>query len=515
MAKDILSEIIQRRNEDIKSKGFEFGFEIPKARTRKIHPFLLEKGVILEVKRASPSKGDIAINLDSYETAKTYAKAGAKAVSCLTEMNYFKGNLGDLMNVCRAADDFEKETGKNPPAILRKDFLTSVQDVEISYRAGADAILLIARILSTNQILEMAQKAKALGLSMLIEVRCEEDLEKLAVVLQNVDHKNILCGVNSRDLKDFSIDMLIPVMMYSKIKAICDDARITFESGILSAKSAAFTRNLGFHAILLGEAAAKAPDLAEHFINSFENAQENKSKNFWQKITKLSDSKNTPILKICGITNEKDAVIAAQNGADILGFIFWNKSKRNVNAQKVIPIKERLENQLEKGNISKVPLFAGVIVDTDINCLETKSAVSLIEQDVLDVIQVHTFDSAMDFCTKKEFEQIPHYCAVNLNSKEDLQKLDELAKLGEPRILLDAQNQNQIGGTGSQIDNELLSLVSKKYKLWIAGGINSENVSHLISNFNPELIDVSSSLEIEPGIKSEEKIKIFYKKIIG
>lgn len=171
MADDILSEIIQRRNLDIKSKGFDFGFEIPQKRTRRIHPFLLEKGVILEVKRASPSKGDIAINLDSYKTAKTYAKAGAKAISCLTEMNYFKGNLGDLMNVCRAADDFEKETGKNPPAVLRKDFLTCTEDIEISYRAGADAVLLIARILSSNQILEMAQKAKALGLSMLIEVR--------------------------------------------------------------------------------------------------------------------------------------------------------------------------------------------------------------------------------------------------------------------------------------------------------------------------------------------------------
>ena len=93
-----------------------------------------------------------------------------------------------------------------------------------------------------------------------------------------------------------------------------------------------------------------------------------------------------------------------------------------------------------------------------------------------------------------------------------LKKVDELAKLGEPRILLDAQNQNQIGGTGTQIDEELLSLVSKKYRLWIAGGINSENVNHLILEFNPQLIDVSSSLEIEPGIKSEEKIKDFCQK---
>ena len=512
MAKDILNEIIQRRNEDIKSKGFEFGFEIPQTRTRKIHPFLMEKGVILEVKRASPSKGDIAVNLDSYETAKTYAKAGAKAISCLTEMNYFKGNLGDLMNVCRAADDFEKETGKNPPAVLRKDFLTCTEDVEISYRAGADAILLIARILSKNQILEMAQKAKALGLSMLIEVRCQDDLEKLAVVLQNVDHKNILCGVNSRDLKDFSIDMLIPVSMYSKIKSISDDARITFESGILSAKSAGFARNLGFHAILLGEVAAKAPDSAKRFIKSFENSEENKSKEFWQKITKLQESKQKPILKICGITNETDAKNAVQNGADILGFIFWNKSKRNVDAQKVAEIKKILQKNYEDGEIPKIPLMSGVIVDIDINCEETKSAVSLVNQNVLDVLQVHTFDSAIKFCSNQDFEQIPHYCAVNLNSKDDLQKMNELAKLGEPRILLDAQSQNQIGGTGSQIAEEFLSLASKKYKLWIAGGINSENVNHLILEFNPQLIDVSSSLEIEPGIKSEEKIKDFCQK---
>ena len=156
----------------------------------------------------------------------------------------------------------------------------------------------------------------------------------------------------------------------------------------------------------------------------------------------------------------------------------------------------------------------GVIVDSEMNCIETKNAISLVESDILDAIQVHTFDSALKFCTNKEFSNIPHYCAVNLNSKEDLNKLDELAKLGEPRILLDAQSQNQIGGTGTQIDEELLSLVSKKYKLWIAGGINSENVNHLISNFHPQLIDISSSLEIEPGIKSEEKIKVFCQQFI-
>ena len=508
MAKDILSEIIQRRNLDIKSKGIDFGFEIPQKRTRRIHPFLLEKGVILEVKRASPSKGDIAINLDSYKTAKTYAKAGAKAISCLTEMNYFKGNLGDLMNVCRATDDFEKETGKNPPAVLRKDFLTCTEDIEISYRAGADAVLLIARILSSNQILEMAQKAKALGLSILIEVRCQEDLEKLALVLQNVDHNNILCGVNSRDLKDFSIDMLIPVKMYSKIKALSEDARITFESGILSAKSAGFARNLGFHAILLGEAAAKEPNLAEQFIKAFENSQENKSKQFWQQITNLHESKQKPILKICGITNEKDALIATQNGADILGFIFWNKSKRNVAKENVLKIRKSLEESFKNGVIKKMPKLVGVIVDLESQ--ETHDALFLVKENVLDVIQVHSFEAALKFCTDSRFENIPHYCAVNLKSQDDIQKLDELVKLGEPRLLVDSQSQKEIGGTGIQINEEILESVAKKYKLMIAGGISSANVSKIIEKFKPELLDVSSSLEDKPGKKNHQKINEFF-----
>ena len=124
MAKDILKEIVDARSELIKQKGYSFGFEIPEKRLRKVHPFIQEKGAILEVKRASPSKGDIAPDLNSFETALTYAKAGARAISCLTEPNYFKGTLEDLMNVCRAADTFENETGKNPPAVLRKDFFT-------------------------------------------------------------------------------------------------------------------------------------------------------------------------------------------------------------------------------------------------------------------------------------------------------------------------------------------------------------------------------------------------------
>ena len=508
MAKDILKEIVERRTEDIKNLGINFGFDIPQERQRKIHPFIQEKGVILEVKRASPSKGDISPDLDSYETALTYANSGAKAISCLTEKNYFKGTLEDLMNVCRAVDYFEKLTSKNPPAVLRKDFLTCVEDIEISYRAGADAVLLIARILTSEKILQMAKKAELLGLSVLIEVRQDEDLEKLALVMQNVNHKNILCGVNSRDLIDFTIDMLIPAKMFSKIKQLSKDARITFESGILSAKSAAFAANMGFNAILLGEAAARNPDKAKEFTAAFENAVQDKNGSMWIEYAGQNFPDKKPLVKVCGITNESDALYASKNGADFLGFIFWNKSKRNVAKENVLTISQSLQKNVRDGTIEKMPKLVGVIVDLDSK--ETQDALSLVDEKVLDIIQVHTFEAAEKFCKDKRFENIPHYCAVNISSPDDIQKLDELNKLGEPRILIDAQSENQIGGTGNQIDRKILLHVAKKYKLWIAGGINCQNVCELIKTFNPELIDISSSLEKELGKKNHQKINEFF-----
>ncbi|MCR4901033.1 MAG: bifunctional indole-3-glycerol phosphate synthase/phosphoribosylanthranilate isomerase, partial [Treponema sp.] len=104
---DILTRIVEKRKQDIEQLDINFGFDIPKERQRPVHKFLTQKGVILEVKRASPSKGDISPDLDAGQTACSYAKVGAAAISCLTETNYFKGTLGDLMNVCSSIDKLE------------------------------------------------------------------------------------------------------------------------------------------------------------------------------------------------------------------------------------------------------------------------------------------------------------------------------------------------------------------------------------------------------------------------
>lgn len=498
MGKDILKEIVERRLADIERLGLDFGCGVPAARARKVHPFIEKKGAILEIKRASPSKGDIAPSLDAAKTAVEYAKSGARAISCLTEMNYFKGSLCDFMKAAAALDELEK-SGMEIPALLRKDFLLSADEVEVSYRAGADAVLLIARILSAETMCQMAKKAEELGISVLIEVRKSEDLEKLSYVMARVNHKNIVCGVNSRDLKDFSIDMLAPCALLSKIKKIAADARVTFESGILSADSAAFAGSAGFSAILLGEAAAKNPEQAGRFVKAFCQTLENKSGKSWCDYAEEAQAKR-PLVKICGITRREDALLAAELGADFLGFIFWKGSKRNVEADKVYQIVKEVRN----GGFNCK--FVGVIVNPEDE--GAKSAFQLVRDGVLDKIQFHS--CKVPSPAASDFADLPRYAAVNIRSEEDLAKLDDLILHGEPRVLIDAQSGNAIGGTGKTVDAELVRAASKRAKLWLAGGITAENVRKTIEDFEPELIDVASGVESAPGVKDADKLKKFF-----
>ncbi|MBO4547531.1 MAG: indole-3-glycerol-phosphate synthase, partial [Treponema sp.] len=210
MALDILTKIVDARKADIKERGIAFGYEIPAERKRAVHPFIQKKGVVLEVKRASPSKGDIAPNLDAAHTALAYQEAGASAISVLTEENYFKGNLGDLKRVCDSVD----------VAVLRKDFLVYPEEIDVAYKIGADAVLLIARILDKEALGKMLSRCASLGITAFVELRLEDDLQKLASARasdKEAGRATVVCGVNARDLKDFSIDLLTPCGFLAQI----------------------------------------------------------------------------------------------------------------------------------------------------------------------------------------------------------------------------------------------------------------------------------------------------------
>lgn len=482
---DILKNIIEKRKHDIEQHGVTFGFDIPEIRQRPVHPFLKTKGVILEVKRASPSKGDISPDLDSFETARSYTEAGARAISCLTETNYFKGTLADLMNVCRAVDETVSE---NKPAVLRKDFLLFPEEVEISYRAGADAVLLIARILSAKTLVKMAAEVVRLGMSALIEIRSDDDLEKLKYLSERIKTENFVCGVNSRDLANFKIDLLRPCMMFQKIQEIMgSDARIIFESGVTNYECAAAVSSMGFTGLLLGEAAAKNPELRKGLVDSFMNAKHTANSEFWKNYAQSLANKNCkamPEIKICGLTRTEDTELADKLGADFLGFIFADAFPRSLSR----------EDRLEK----MMPVFktvnakkAAVIVDVESE--EAKKAIQLVKEGSLDVLQFHKISYEK---VSADLLELPHYFAT-----DSLEDFEALVSKGEMRVLFDSKEITK--------SDESASFKSTYEIKWFAGGITPENVSKVTKNYHPELIDLSGGVEVEnqTGIKDENKLK--------
>lgn len=515
MSEDILSKIVRMRREDIERLGLNFDIEIPEARRVGHTEFLGNAGAILEVKRASPSKGDIAPDLDPVGLATTYAEAHAQAVSVLTEMNFFKGSLRDLIAV---ADLMERrrQQGLHTCAVLRKDFLLFEDEIDIAYRCGADAVLLIARILDDAQLVKMAERAQKFGIQAFVEVREADDFRKLSVVttaLGDAAAKTIVAGVNSRDLATFHTDPLIPASVRSKLPA-----KAVFESGILSAADATYARNLGFTGILVGEAVAKNPPLAKDVVSAFESGCENARGQFWKKFAERRNAKRfsakfpelaegsvrpRPLVKICGITREEDGLLAAELGANMLGFVF-STTKRLTTEEFVRSFAEKIRASRTPEN---VPLFVGVI--TDPNSEEGKTAIKLACEGVLDAVQFHGIAPALRQA-QGPYNNYAHYCAARVGTPEDFDYVATLRKNGEPRVLLDAKVEGIPGGTGKTIPESLLREKANGAPLWLAGGINPDNVATICEKFHPELIDVSSGIEDAPGIKNPAKMRALF-----
>lgn len=536
---DILQTIVEKRRADIERLGLNFGIDIPEKRRVGHTEFLGNAGAILEVKRASPSKGDIAPDLNPVTLATTYAEAHAQAVSVLTEMNYFKGSLRDLIAVADLMES-RRQQGLHACAVLRKDFLLYEDEIDFAYHCGADAVLLIARILDDEQLVKMAKRAQSFDMQAFVEVREKDDFRKLQIVTETLGDaaaKTIVAGVNSRDLATFHTDPLVPASVRSKLPA-----KAVFESGILSAGDAAYARSLGFTGILVGEAVAKNPPLAKEVVGAFEACGENARGRFWKKFAerkvlkhihassnvtchceKQSDEaifgKNRPLVKICGITREEDGLLAAELGADMLGFVF-STTKRLTTEEFVRSFAEKIR---AASTPEKVPLLVGVI--TDLNSEEGKTAIKLAQEGVLDAVQFHGIptpalskqapaqSNQACHCEHDLYPDIPCYAAVRVGEASDFEQVASLRKNGEPRILLDAKVEGIPGGTGKTIPESLLREKAGDLPIWLAGGITPENVGTICEKFHPELIDVSSGVEEVPGIKASQKLRDLFEKV--
>ena len=499
MSEDILAKIVRMRKADIERLGLNFGIDIPEKRRVGHTEFLGNAGAILEVKRASPSKGDIAPDLNPVGLATTYAEAHAQAVSVLTEMNFFKGTLRDLIAVADLMES-RRQQGLHACAVLRKDFLLYEDEIDIAHRCGADAVLLIARILDDEQLVKMAKRAQSFDMQAFVEVRETDDFRKLQIVtdaLGDAAAKTIVAGVNSRDLATFHTDPLVPASVRSKLPA-----KAVFESGIHTPADADYARSLGFTGILVGEAVAKNPPLAKEVVGAFETGCENARGKFWKKFAERKAAKKAmPLVKICGITREEDGMLAAELGADMLGFVF-STTKRLTNEEFVRSFAAKIRSDLSFPRRRESPLLVGVITDPE--SPEGKTAIRLVQEGVLDAVQLHGIaPSAAD-------TRMAHYCAARIGEASDFEQVASLRKNGEPRILLDAKVDGIPGGTGKTIPENVLRAQAGDIPFWLAGGITPENVAVICEKFHPELIDVSSGVEDAPGIKNSEKLKTLF-----
>ena len=253
---------------------------------------------IAEVKRRSPSAGELRPDAEPAQLAKAFERAGAAAVSILVDER-FGGTLDDL----RAA------RGATTLPLLAKGFFTQEVDLRAAREAGADAVLLLLRDLDDERAQQLMAHAVELGLDALVETHDAAELER--AVRLRADP----IGVNARDLETFRIDRSAQLAL---VAGAPRDRVIVAESGIESRAQAAVAALAGADAVLVGSALMRAADPA----------------------AKLQELVSRPLVKVCGLTREEDVGAAAEAGADMAGFILAAESPRQ--APDVLPVPETM-----------------------------------------------------------------------------------------------------------------------------------------------------------------------------
>lgn len=205
--------------------------------------------VIAEVKRASPSKGDIAPGMDAAAQAMKYARGGAAGISVLTEPTWFKGTLDDMAGVRAAVESL----GESRPAILRKDFIIDEYQVLEARICGADSVLLIVASLEDEGLARLMERSRTLGMEPLVEVNNAEEMERALRAGARV------IGINNRDLRSFRVDLGTTDRLAGLAQG---DVLLAALSGISTREDVERFAAAGAGAVLVGESLMVASDPA-------------------------------------------------------------------------------------------------------------------------------------------------------------------------------------------------------------------------------------------------------------
>ena len=252
-------------------------------------------GAIAEIKRRSPSAGDLRPDADPAVIAPAYARAGAAAISVLVDERF--GGTWDDLRAARAA---------TTAPLLAKGFFSTDEHLRTAKEAGADAVLLLLRDLDDGETARLMGVAESLGLDTLVEAHDAAELDRGIALRARV------LGVNARDLSTFSIDRKAQLELVARIPA---DRIVIAESGIQTRAQGAAAELAGADAVLVGSTLMRAPDPG----------------------AKLAELLSRPLVKVCGLTREEDVAAAAEAGADLAGFILVPESPRAATGVLAVP----------------------------------------------------------------------------------------------------------------------------------------------------------------------------------
>lgn len=507
-----------------------------------------------EFKRASPSKGDIAPDLNPGEQATLYAEAGAVTISVLTEEHWFKGSLEDLTSARMQTTAWANGANKTRPAILRKDFCISKYMIAEAAAAGADTILLIVAITPLILLKEMIIYARSFGMEPLVEVHADIELD----VALRAGAKVI--GVNNRNLHTFQMDLATTDRTAEELsKRGCafnhDDAStnsgnsknpeyaICALSGMSSANDVDRYRKKGVGMCLIGESLMRAAD-PKAAIESFCLNPADYEKHIAESTRTSAYTAGTKIVKVCGITNSEDALVACKNGANLIGVIFAPKSKRCVtdeqakevvdavrafgersdrlsfpefalDATNVSPLQSLVRKARALEEISRRPLVVGVFQNQSHEFIQER-----VEKCGLDMVQLHGKEG-MEAANMSKCG-VPALRVVDIETNPDgsgtsagaVDKLLGDITTDPLAILLDTsiKGSKEGGGTGVTFDWGIAEkLQNNGLPVIIAGGLKATNVKDAVTSARPWGIDVSSGVEASPGKKDHKAVESFIK----
>jgi indole-3-glycerol phosphate synthase/phosphoribosylanthranilate isomerase len=397
-----------------------------------------------EIKRASPSKGDIRLDLDPAALAREYEAGGAAALSVLTEPAFFKGSAADLSSARNAV--------RIP--VLRKDFIFDPYQVYETAAMGADAMLLIVRILDDERLGKLYGLARSLGLDVLVEVYDDADAARAKALGAR------LVGVNARDLSSFKVDLGHTASLAALFPP---ETTVMALSGICGPADILKMERAGIRQFLVGEAVVRDPAL----------------------LPALVGAEGTGRVKVCGIRDAVTARLCAKLGFGAVGAVFYPRSPRAVTAAQAHEMFTGLPDGMAR---------VGVFVD-----MPADAMAAIGREAGLTTIQCHGSEPPADLLAI----QAAGFRVIKVLKHTGRELLHEAAALPDSvGILVECGSGALPGGNGCGWRWRDAAILAGTRPFALAGGLTPSDLPTAATESRAVAFDVSSGVESAPGVKA-------------